>query len=81
MSEQDPVLTTRKRWIMQRMRDGESLSEGSSAYAIAILGKDEEVELRLVDEMEAAGWIYVIGEMKGARSWKLTQKGLARLTE
>jgi hypothetical protein len=81
MPEDDHILTSRKRWIMQRMREGESLTESSSTFAIAILGKDVEVELRLIEDMEAAGWVYVIGEMKGARSWKLTQKGLELLAQ
>jgi hypothetical protein len=79
MPEEDHILTSRKRWIMQRMREGEPLTESSATFAIAKLGKDVEVELRLVEEMEAAGWIYVIGEMKGSRSWKLTQQGLELL--
>ena len=79
MPESDPILTSRKRWILQRMREGEPLTESSSTFAIAILGRDVEVELRLIDEMEAAGWIYVIDEMQGNRSWKLTQKGLELL--
>lgn len=81
MFEEEPVLTARKRWIMQRMREGEMLSEGSSTYAVAMLGKEEEVELRLIEEMEAAGWIYVIGELEGKRSWKLTKRGLDMLAE
>lgn len=79
MPEDEHIPASRERWIMQRMREGEPLTESSSTYAIAKLGKDVEVELRLVEDMEAAGWIYVIDEMMGSRSWKLTQKGLKLL--
>jgi len=68
--------TWRQRRILKAMRQGKTLAEGTSKYAVAELDEDEEVELRIIEAMEAAGWIYVINEMKGKRTWKLTQDGL-----
>lgn len=75
-SDDEDKPTWRQRRILKAMRQGQTLAEGTSKYAVAELDEDEEVELRIVEEMEAAGWIYVINVMKGKRTWKLTQDGL-----
>lgn len=71
--------TPRQFRILKQLRQGATLAEGTSKYAVAKLDDYVEVEVWLVEEMEKAGWIYVIDVTKGRRSWKLTKDGLAVL--
>lgn len=74
MSEAAP--TIRQRQILQAMRQGRRLAEGTSKFKIAFLDESEEVDMRTVDAMVAAGWIYRFDEQSGKAVWGLTREGL-----
>lgn len=63
--------------LMRAMREGHDLREEiKSGRAVATLGNLREVELSVVEQIEAAGWIYQVGTTGKERVWALTMDGL-----
>lgn len=78
MSEQR-IPTPRERQILEAMRQGARLAEGTSKYQVAFLDDKEEVDLKIVAALVAAGWIYQFDDLAGKRVWGLTRDGLHAL--
>lgn len=68
--------TPRQREILQAMRQGRRLAEGGSRYRVASLDDGEEVDLKTVDALLEAGWIYQFDDLDGKAVWGLTREGL-----
>lgn len=63
--------------VMRSMREGHDLREETkSGRAVATLGNLREVELTMVEELEAAGWLYQVVSPGKERVWALTMEGL-----
>ncbi len=74
MSETDP--TFRQRRILEAMRQGRRLAQGTSKYKVAFLDESEEVDMRTIEAMVEAGWIYQFDDLDGKSVWGLTRDGL-----
>lgn len=79
MSEQR-IPTPTERQILEAMRQGARLAEGTSKYQVAFLDEKEEVDLRAVEGLVEAGWIYQFDDLDGKRVWGLTRDGLGILS-
>jgi hypothetical protein len=75
MSEQTAP-TLRQREILQAMRQGRRLALGKSKYRVAFLDASEEVDLKTVEALVQAGWIYQFDDLDGKAVWGLTRDGL-----
>jgi hypothetical protein len=72
--------TARQRVILEKLREGQALAEGKSKYAVATFDDGDEVEFRTAEDMQEEGWLYVLHDPKGKRTWALTREGLELLT-
>lgn len=75
MSEQR-IPTPSERHVLEAMRQGARLAEGTSKYQVAFLDDKEEVDLKTVEAVVAAGWVYQFDDLDGKRVWGLTREGL-----
>lgn len=76
----DATPTIRQKQILEAMRQGRRLAQGTSKYKIAFLDQSEEVDMRTVDAMVEAGWIYQFDDLDGKAVWGLTRDGLDLLS-
>lgn len=75
MSEQR-IPTPTERQVLEAMRQGARLAEGTSKYEVAFLDDSREVDLKTVEAMVVAGWVYQFDDLDGKRVWGLTRGGL-----
>lgn len=78
---EDRVPTVTERQVLEALRQGQRLAEGSSKYAVAFLDEKEEVDKNVIEAMVEAGWIYQFDDLDGKAVWGLTQDGLGMLGE
>lgn len=75
----DPLPTIRQKQVLEEMRQGRRLAQGTSKYKVAFLDEKEEVDMRTIEAMVEAGWIYQFDDLDGKAVWGLTRDGLTLL--
>lgn len=62
--------------ILEMMTQGYRLACDGKPPLVATIGKDREVDLELVEEMEEEGWIYELDSKKDKKVWGITRRGM-----